>query len=475
MRKLIENRFGLLALVVVALVAIYGVALASRPPQVPAKIADPRRVTVQAVSAVCPDPGGATLSVVTPPAAQRASGLAKVTEIGTDKPLTTRDVPGDLWQKELDDKSKAVRIDAAGDMAAGLEAAQTSRATSGAGRGLAGTRCVEPGAAAWFVGPGPASADTTLYLDNIDEAPANVSIMLYAGEGPVLSDRGNGMVLRPGEHREVDLKTLAPSPLVMAVSITTATGRVTAAIKEEVTGGGVDWLPLAAEPAKTVVVPGIPAVAGRRELYVAVPGEEDTVVSVKAVLKDGSYALKNRESLDVPAGSTTTFDLSTGLTGQPASLVLTADRPIVAGLKITGTGAKPDVAFTAGAPPIDIGSVVADNRNSDKDHVTRLVLSAPFKAAKVRLQLLPRDGTPLPDPTEVDLPAARTKEIKLTGPKGGFGVLVLPEPGSGPVYGGRSLEESTKQGLLITAQPLALARIWALVPPVVPSPEVVLP
>jgi hypothetical protein len=225
-----------------------------------------------------------------------------------------------------------------------------------------------------------------------------------------------------------------------------------------------------------VVVPGIPGTAGQRELYVTAPGEQDTVVQVKAVLKDGFYALKNKETVEVPAGSTATLDLSTGIGGQPAALVLSSDVPIVAGMMITGTGTSQDVAFTAGAPPIDLGSVVADDRASGRQR-SSLVLSAPSTAASVQVQILPKQG-PVPAPTEVRLSAGRTKEIALTAPKGGggaFSVLVRPQADSGPVYGGRVLEEQAPDGLMISAQPLALARIWALVPPTAYSPGAVVP
>ncbi|GAA0393196.1 hypothetical protein GCM10009530_50680 [Microbispora corallina] len=486
MRKIVENRFGLLALVLVAIGALYGVAFATRPAPVARAAATPLKAPVESVTTVCPSPSGTRVSVITPSGAQ-GPGAATLGAVAppTGKngkpakpqaPLGVIQRPGRLWQREVPAGGGPLAVAATGSMAAGLEASQTAREKSGTQRGLAGVRCVEPGNDAWFVGPGPAAAEMTLYLTNADAAPADVTFMVYSGEGPVLSERGNGMILQPGESRVVNLRDLAPSPLVMALEVSTGSGRVAAAVKAVYGKGlGVDWIPAAAPPATRVVVPGIPGIAGPRELYVTAPGEQDTVVQVKAVLKDGSYALKNKETVEVPAGSTATFDLTTGVSGQAAALVLTADVPIVAGLKITGTGSSQDVAFTAGAPSIDLGSVVADGRSAKKQ-VSRLVLSAPFTAATVRVQLLPADGTP-PAPVEVKLPAARTRELTLTPPPGGasFSVVVQPQPGSGPVYGGRVVDEPTPDGEMLTAQPLAVARIWALVPPTADSPGAVLP
>ncbi|MCW2881506.1 MAG: hypothetical protein JWQ95_5606 [Sphaerisporangium sp.] len=476
MRALIESRFGFLALVLVAMTALFGVAFVTRPGVAAVPPATPARVAVQSVATVCPDPGGATVSTITPQGGTGA-GQATVTEVKAKaSPLARLDQPGLLWQRDVPAKSGPLEIAGAGAMAAGLEATQTTRQAAGAARGLAGVRCVEPGSSAWFVGPGPAAADVVLYLTNADAAQAVLTVMVYAGEGPVVSESGNGLVLKPGEHRAVRMRDLAPSPLVMAVEVRTISGRVAAAAKAVLgKGKGADWLPAAAEPATSVVVPGIPGGGGLRELYVTAPGDSDTVVHVKALTRDGFYAMKNRESLDVPAGSTASLDLSTGIGGQPSAIVLTADVPIVAGLMVTGTGTKQDVAFSAGAVAIDIGSVVADNR-SGKKISSRLILSAPAAAGKVRVQTLPRRGA-APPPVDVEIPASRSKEIKLAAPggRGDYSVVVLPQPGSGPVYGGRVLDESTPEGLLITTQPLALARTWAIVPQIVESPTVVLP
>lgn len=469
MRSLIESRFGLPCLVLVALLAMYGVASATSP----APSAEPapmlRKVPVASVTAVCPAPGGTTVGAVTPPGG--GPGVATLT--GGGKTLATLTTSGTLLRKKMPAGAGPLLVSASGGMAAGLEVAQTRRETSGGQRGLAGVRCVEPAASTWLIGPGPAAADVTLHLANPDLARAVVEIMIYAGEGPVTGG-GDVIVLEPGESRVIDLKERAPSPLVMAVEVRTGFGRVTAAARAVMRGGrGVDWLPVSAAPSTRVVVPGVPGGEGGRELLVASDAETDTLVEVRAVTSDGTYALKGRELLEVPAGSVATLDVSGGASGRPAAFVLTAERPIVAGLVVTGTGKKKDVAFTAGAAPIDLGSVVADNRTGGKKS-SRLLLTAPQAAGRVSVLVLPGEGK-APEPFEVEIAAARTRQFSLPKVDGAFAVVVLPLPGSGPVYGGRVMDERIKGGLALTAQPLAPARIWALVPPVVESLSAVLP
>lgn len=359
-------------------------------------------------------------------------------------------------------------------MAAGLEVAQTRREKSGEQWGLAGTRCTEPVASTWLIGPGPAAADVTLYLTNADPAPAIAEIMVYTGEGPVFDDTGGVFTLKPGQSRSIKVLDLAPSALALAIQVRTSSGRVTAAARAIMNDGrGVDWLPVSAAPATRVVVPGIPGGGGKRELLVASAEEFDTLVEIKALTPDGTYALQGRELVEVPGGSVATLDLSTGIGGEPSALVLTSDTPIVAGLVATGTGSKTDVAFTAGAAPIDLGSVVADNRAGGKVS-SRLLLTAPDAAGTVSVQVVSRDGEPR-EPFQVEISAARTKQITLKKVDGPFAVVVQPLPGSGPVYGGRVMDERLKGGLALTVQPLAPARMWALVPPIAESAATVLP
>ncbi|TMR98205.1 DUF5719 family protein [Nonomuraea basaltis] len=434
MKAFAENRFGLLVLVVVALAAMYGVAYVTRPAPA-APVADgPRRVPVESVTAVCPGAKGEKVGVYLP-------GTLTHEAMANGKPYVTKGP-------------------------AELEAGYTTRTTRGAGRGLAGVRCTEPTPTTWLLGPGPANASVILHLTNADKALALADVHVHAAEGPVSGDKGTGLEIAPGEHREIDLKTLAPSADIMAVSVTAIFGRVAVAARTTLGTGGVDWLPAAAPPATRVVVPGIPGGGGRRELLVAAPGETDAVVQLKAVSEEAEYAMSGRESIDVPAGSVVSVDVTIGLGGSSGALVLTSPTPIVAGLVLTGTGQRSDIAFTAGTSSLDLGSAVARNGTG-----SRLVLTALGGPGKVRVQVVPGKGA-AEQPFEVNVPAGRTRNVRLKA-KGDFAVVVTPV--SGEVYGSRVVEERLKSGLLITAQPLAPARKWTLLPPLTDTPRVVLP
>ena len=294
-----------------ALLALYGVAYATQPKAVAMPVPKAQKVAVASVTAVCPDPGDTDVGVVTPPGGQ---GPGATTLDAKGKTLATLDTPGNLWHEKIPAKSPPLVVTATGSMAAGLEAAQTREETAGAQRGLAGVRCAEPVASTWLIGPGPSAADVTLHLTNADVAPAVVEIMVYSGEGPVFGDTGGAVDDQAG--REPHDRRQGPGALAAG------DGRRGAhqlrAGRRRGPGGhgrrakGVDWLPVSAAPATRVVVPGHPrrrrhARAARRR-----PAEADTVVEVKALTPDGTYALKGRELVEVPAGSVATLDLSSG-------------------------------------------------------------------------------------------------------------------------------------------------------------------
>ncbi|MFB9468704.1 DUF5719 family protein [Nonomuraea salmonea] len=434
MKAFVENRFGLPALVVVALAAMYGIAYVTRPAPLPPPPTGPTKVAVESVTTVCPGAKDRRVDVYLP-------GSLTTETMESGGPYVTKG-PG------------------------GLEAGYLTRATSGAARGLAGVRCTEPAPATWLLGPGPADADVRLHLTNADKAPALADVQVYAVEGLVSGAAGIGLEIKPGEHREIDLKTLAPSADVMAVSVTTTFGRVAVAARTVLESGGVDWLPAAGTPATRVVVPGIPKGGGLRRLLVAAPGETDAAVQIRAVSEDAEYAMKGRETLDVPAGTVAALDVTTGIAGSAAALVLTSPTPIVAGVTIIGTGEKPDVAYTAGTPSLALGSAVARNTTG-----ARLLLTAVGAAGKVRVQVVGAKGK-AESPYELEIPADRTRDVRVKA-KGDFAVVLTPI--AGEVYGTRLQEERHKSGTLLTAQPLAPARTWTMLPALTDTPRVVLP
>jgi hypothetical protein len=461
MNRLPGNRFALAALVVLALVALYGVASFARP-----AASAPRRtvaVPVTSAYAACPDTHGARVSAVTPPGS-RGTGQAWVA--GTPTVLTT---PGTSWSADVTKNAGPWTFGAYGSLAPGLTVEQTT-----SGGGLAGTRCVQPAADLWFAGPGPGDAhDVGLYLTNVDDRPVTAMVAALSPEGSIETPEGQNYVqVNPHSTRLVQVGVqvegfgeAAADTKLIALHVHAITGRVAAAVRVQ-RKKGADWLP-ATMPGNQVVVPGVPSGDGHRRLLIAVPGRDEVGVSVQGLSKDGAFAPTDERTLQAPALAVTPFDL--GLGGKAAALRLVSNRPIVAAI-VADEG--DDFAVTAATPPLGatghgaqgggIG-LVADDRDK-----TTLLLTAPGPAAVVRLTQIMAQG-PTGTAQDVKVPAGRTVEVAMPPPAGAddYGLTIVVRPGSGPVYAARLLKIK-KRGL--TVLPVPPARMFTPLPPVADVP-----
>jgi hypothetical protein len=226
-------------------------------------------------------------------------------------------------------------------------------------------------------------------------------------------------------------------------------------------------VPVTAAPADQALVAGFPGVVEGRKgevtLDVAVPGDTDAVVTVELLTPDGSFQPATDKVLDIRAGTVGSFDLTKSLRDQAATVRLVSDQPIVAGgrMLLRRPGYYGDVMFLAAAQPLTTAAVVPDNRATE-DLVTRLVLTAPGEAARVSIEAF--DAADEEQRTVV-VAAGSTRVVTVDDPGSGkgFGLVVTPDPGAGPVVGVRYLDEEGSRGPLVTALPLRAARITALV------------
>lgn len=476
--RVLGHRYGIAGLVLVALLAMYGVASIPRPAARAGAGSVP--APVDSAIAVCPDPvvkrGVAVrVSAITAPS-RRSGGRAEVRDTGNGTVITTLTAPGASWYREVKSAAGPYTIKAAGALAGGLEVEQTTVATKGSDKGMAGVRCAAPGTDLWFLGTGPAAAKSIdLFLTNVDAESTAVDVEAMSGEGPLDTSDGHGIPIDPfrtkviGIGRSPDgLGSIVESARVLALHVQATTGRVAASVRIR-TGKGVDWAPLAPRPATSLVVPGIPGGAGSRQLLVAVPGEFDAKVNVQAITANGAFAPQGQDTLDAPAQTVTPLDLDHALAGKVAAVRLTSDQPITAGFSAQ---AGDDVAYGAAVPPLGpAGGVIADNRSG----ASSVLLTAPKSAATVQVAAITGEGA-VGVPQTVRLAGGRTLEVRVGDPAGpaakGFGVLITPRPGSGPVYAARLLRG---KGGALTVLPVVPARTTVLLPPVGNSLTTVVP
>jgi len=505
-RSLFASKYVLGALVILALGAQYGLASISHPVALAAGSPPrtPSRAPVTTAIRACPSPGGPGGSGVAIIAAASGTGQAGPASPGTASPgtaspgtavvsrlsaagsttagapLITLTRPGVLTRatvrvatarsglvprgsqptaggNRLAGPSRGgVTVQANGSMARALAVEQT-----GSG-GMPTALCDGPGTDFWFVGPGQYSvADMQLYLMNADGQPADAEVDIFTDSGPLLASTDTGIAVPAHGLLVQSLAKLVHGSRVVGLHVRTIVGRIVAALRESSSAGQPGaWLPVSQSPAKSLVIPGLPASVGRRELYVAVPGLGNAQVKVTAVTAKGSYQPTGGSGIDLPGGSAAMLPLPS-LGGIAAAIEITSSVPVTAAMLASGGPAGAPGAFTAASAPIEEQGVIADNLSGSGATAT-LILSAPRGAAQVRI-------TSPGSARVVAIKAMHTAVVRLRAPRGSaarshFAVVITPLAGSGPVYAGRVLSErGTVQSIFpvpssLTSVPLPLVR-----------------
>ncbi|EGX57149.1 secreted protein [Streptomyces zinciresistens K42] len=330
-----------------------------------------------------------------------------------------------------------------GRFAPGWSVQQTTEVATGSGRGLQGVNCTAPDTDFWFPGAS-AAPDRTDYvqLTNPDDSTAVVDIELYGKDGALEGKAGEGITVQPRSAEPVLLSTLtAEKPDNVTVRVSVRSGRVGASVQALDDKLGGDWLAASADPAGSLVVPGIPKDATSVRLVVFAPGDADADLKVRLASPSALITPAGNESLAVKAGMTAAVDLGDVMRGEAGSLVLTpADRsvPVVAAVRVVrGKGTRQETAFIPATRPVAARATVADNRAKG----TTLSVAAPFGAAEVRVTASAGSGGGAPASKTYTIKAGTTQEVPVPVPSGlkGTYALTVETVSGGPAYASRTL------------------------------------
>lgn len=475
--------------IAVAAIGVAVVTVIATVVQQPAPVPAEGASSVQPISSavlLCPEPGaGAELGVrvtaaVVPGQFGQADGLGRAgleTLPGKEEASSKITVPGGQAQIEaFGTRLPAVRAFGEGRLAPGLVADQWGRDPRGSGRGMASTACAPAGSDFWFVGGGAiAGRQTRVILVNPDETPAVVDVIIHGPSGLIDAPAGRGLVVPAQDRLVTRLDVLAPGVTATAVHVLARTGRIGASVDDEQSSGlsviGTDWIPQAAPPATTVYVPGIVNGPGARVLSIAAPGADDAIVNIRIITAEGTYTPVDRAKVEVPADGVVTIDMSSVTKKQPATLELTSDVPIVAGMR-QFYGAKNvnnETSFSAGAQPFTGPAAVTGLPVRAATDV-RLFIAAPKTAAVVKIVLLPfaggKQAAVATQPRTVKVGAGRMKYILLNPPAGvdWYTAVVTTAPESGPVVVAHRMRETSRYGDLVTGFPWTRTRTEVIVP-----------
>src|ERR1700749_4778867 len=275
------RRFALPGAVLLALVAVFAVAWGTRPGASGATVEAGQAAAVSSITRSCPpsaprsstarismvalpsqtaagsgtaaSTGAATFSaVLAAPAATTPSGKtstsadvkakgAQPVTVSTPGVVTTVTAPGD----------GGTAVAATGKMAEGFEAEQSDSS----GTGL--VSCTHPGSDMWFAGTGESdgATQTRLYLMNTGNVAASVDVTILTDTGQQ-DGLNNAITVAPGQFVTANVTPYVPGSQALALHVQTTVGQVAASVWQGGAAGGA-WLPQAAAPATTLVVPGL--------------------------------------------------------------------------------------------------------------------------------------------------------------------------------------------------------------------------
>jgi Family of unknown function (DUF5719) len=358
-------------------------------------------------------------------------------------------------------------VTASGQMAEGFEAEQADSS----GMGL--VSCSHPSSDMWFVGSG--EPDVWLYLENSGTAVASVDVTILTDTGQQ-DALANAITVAPDQVIAENVSSYVHGAQAVAMHVQTSSGQIAASVWEGTGSGKGAWLPQAAAPSTTVIIPGLTVASSSARLFVTVPGGTDAKLKIVAYTPAGAFTQFAGTPVQASAAATTPVTLSS-LGASAAGLELTSNVPIVAGLLVPGAGIG---AFTASADPITEQGVVAGNP-ATRGLTIGLLLTAPAKAASASVSVIGSDGTVTAPTSLQDLAVAagHTLAVAVPRPSGGtpFAIVLTPGSGSGPLYAARVVTSGTG-GLtaeVTSLLPVQSALTEITLPPVQNSYTAVLP
>ena len=209
---------------------------------------------------------------------------------------------------------------------------------------LATVTCSISGSDQWFVGgSGSVFSKSSIQVVNSGLSASIVDLIVYTPKtvSQVISIR-----ISKNSSKRIYLDTLAPGENSVVIHSITRSGRVTMFLFDERQRGlqslGSDFVSPGADPAKRVIIPAINNIAttGRKTtqmLRILAPGSVNANVRAKLIASDGTFAPIDLDDIYLKGGKVSDIKFKPVLQAKNFALVLTADQPIVAAVKSSGT------------------------------------------------------------------------------------------------------------------------------------------
>jgi hypothetical protein len=328
-----------------------------------------------------------------------------------------------------------VIVDGRGLLAQGLWASVSSKAARGESAGLAVAGCLAARPEYVFTGLSERQGrHAQIQLVNPDQVEARVDLELYDSDGPLPNtDSRRGISVPGGDRRTLDLDDLAAGSSVLAARVEVSTGRVAAFALQSAqvgeTTGGTDWAAPGAI-ATSLVLPGVTPSAGGVRLAVATLGRSSGTATIEVIDTTGAHRPAGHETVRLSPGQVSEVDLTDAFDGEAASVRVTGDVDLTAGLSMTagrrltrGTTPRPTDLALAGAPRRLSGPVVFVGRGGATRTAVQLTALGEDTSVVVRIRDL--RGSVVGTRT-VRLAADTTSRVDLGASARGHQVVVSP-------------------------------------------------
>lgn len=362
--------------------------------------------------------------------------------------LARLQVPGDTWGRGT----------AQGSLAAGFAGSQLGLTLEEQRRGLTMAACQTAREDSWLVGGGaePGRVER-LILANPTGNPVSVDVAVLGAQGPVAAPGARGIVVPAGGRQVVLLDALAPGEESPVLHVRTTGGPVLAALGDRWLEGtldrGTELTTPAAPPSTTLVIPAVPAGGGEADtasVRVAVPGDEEAVVLLRALTPEGPVRLSNGVTR-VGAGAVVDVDVSDLPSGAHA-IEVEADTPVVAAAQVDRRAEPDGVSDLAWVPAVQpsTGLVGAPLAHRGIDLLQRELTIAALEGARVEVvavvagvaSVRPVDVPPAGSVSVVLDPATESVWVRTVTGSASSAVVSTLEDDAGTLIAGMPLPEA---------------------------------
>ncbi|MES2092866.1 MAG: DUF5719 family protein [Actinomycetota bacterium] len=259
-----------------------------------------------------------------------------------------------------------------------LAGSQVQAVASGDLVGLAAAGCAEGSSDSWLVGGATDTGRTTLVtLSNPSNVVATVTLSIFSEAGPVNAAGTAGIIVPPRGQRVLSLAGFAPDATAPVVRVQSRGGQVVANLQQSIVRtlepGGVDIVGASAGPTVLNVIPGLvfssgAAVTARQSesgfgdlssiIRLYVPGTDSARAEITITPEDGS-GTATPVRVVVQPGMVTEVPLDSYPDGS-YTVTIAADKPIVAGARVSTVGATglTDFSWFASTPSVSRQALV---------------------------------------------------------------------------------------------------------------------